>query len=213
MSGNAENRRTGIKRIFDFFFALTGLVFFSPLIVCIAMAVFITMGSPVFFRQKRPGYKGRPFTIIKFRTMHIPDSDDDQYKSDEKRLTSIGFFLRKTSMDELPELWNVLKGDMSMVGPRPLLMEYLDRYTDEQKRRHDVLPGITGWAQVNGRNIVSWEERFKLDLWYVDHRSFWLDLKILCMTVMKVVKREGISAKGYATMPEFTGLKNDGKVE
>lgn len=163
------------------------------------------MGSGVLFRQERPGLGGAPFYLIKFRTMHHATDTDGSLLRDGERLTRLGGFLRSTSLDELPELWNVLKGEMSLVGPRPLLMEYLPLYSAEQARRHEVLPGITGWAQVNGRNAISWEEKFALDVWYVDNRSFGLDLKILLLTALKVLKREGISAAGESTMPRFTG--------
>ena len=174
-----------------------------PLMVLIAVAIAITMGAPILFRQERPGLYGKPFTLYKFKTMTDAMDVNRMLLHDADRLTSLGRFLRATSLDELPELFNMLKGDMSIVGPRPLLMQYLDRYTKEQARRHEVKPGLTGWAQVNGRNALSWEEKFKLDVWYVDNRSFGLDLKIILMTVLKVVKREGISAQGEATMPEF----------
>ena len=163
------------------------------------------LGGPVLFRQIRPGLHGRPFMMIKFRTMTDERGADGELLPDAQRLTPFGRFLRLTSLDELPELWNVLRGDMSLVGPRPLLMEYLPLYSPEQARRHELRPGITGWAQVNGRNALSWEERFKLDVWYVDHRSLWLDLRILWLTVRKVIMREGISAQGEATMSRFTG--------
>lgn len=166
------------------------------------------LGSPVLFRQVRPGLHGRPFMMVKFRTMTDERGVDDELLPDAQRLTAFGRFLRATSLDELPELWNVLRGEMSLVGPRPLLMEYLPLYSPDQARRHEVRPGITGWAQVNGRNALSWEDRFKLDVWYVDHRSLWLDLRILWLTVRKVIVREGISAEGEATMPRFTGNKS-----
>lgn len=194
-----------IKRIFDVLGAGLGLVMLAPLFIIISMAILMTMGRPVFFTQVRPGYKGKPFKIIKFRTMRSPRDGEERYSSDAQRITPLGDFLRKSSIDELPELLNVLKGDMSLVGPRPLLMEYLKLYTLEQSRRHDVHPGITGWAQANGRNAISWEEKFEHDLWYVENRSLWLDLKILILTVIKVFRREGISAEGEATMPEFMG--------
>ena len=161
------------------------------------------MGSPVFFRQTRPGYLGRPFTVVKFRTMTTGEGGDDV------RLTRLGRLLRKTSLDEIPQLWNVLRGELSLVGPRPLLMQYLERYTPEQARRHEVLPGMTGWAQINGRNAISWEEKFALDVWYVDHWSLTLDLKILLQTIRKIVRREGISAPGVATMTEFMGSNSN----
>jgi lipopolysaccharide/colanic/teichoic acid biosynthesis glycosyltransferase len=165
------------------------------------------MGSPVFFKQQRPGLHGKPFYMFKFRTMTNACDGDGCLLPDCDRLTPLGRFLRSTSLDELPELFNVLKGDMSLVGPRPLLMQYLDRYTPEQARRHEVRPGVTGWAQVNGRNALSWEDKFEMDVWYVDNRSFWLDLKILWMTLLKVVRREGISGDGCETMTEFEGTR------
>ena len=163
------------------------------------------LGSPVFFRQVRPGMNGEPFEMVKFRTMTDERGPDGQLLPDAVRLTAFGCFLRSSSLDELPELWNVLKGDMSLVGPRPLLMEYLPLYSPEQARRHEVRPGITGWAQVNGRNAISWEDKFRLDVWYVDHHSLWLDIKILLATIRKVLVRDGISASGEATMSKFTG--------
>ena len=192
-----------MKRFFDLAVAAAALVLFSPLLVLIAATIRMSMGSPVLFRQVRPGLKGRPFTIYKFRTMKEARDAAGKLLSDAERLTRIGRILRAFSLDELPEIFNVLKGEMSVVGPRPLLMRYLDRYTPEQARRHEVKPGLTGWAQVNGRNAIAWEDKFALDVWYVDHRSFWLDLKIVGMTVLKVLKREGISQEGEATMPEF----------
>jgi sugar transferase EpsL len=169
------------------------------------------MGSPVLFKQVRPGFKSKPFRIMKFRTMNDDRDQEVKLLPDQKRLTKTGRVLRKFSLDELPQLFNVLKGDLSFVGPRPLLTEYLPRYTPEQARRHDVRPGITGWAQINGRNAISWEEKFNHDVWYVDNRNFMLDLKILWMTFLKVLKKEGVTAEGYATMPEFTGTDRDGK--
>jgi lipopolysaccharide/colanic/teichoic acid biosynthesis glycosyltransferase len=194
-----------LKRILDWVAAAVGLLLLSPILVAVAFAILLTAGRPILFRQKRPGHKGVPFEVLKFRTMRQLRPDEVMVNSDEQRLTRLGSLLRRTSLDELPELWNVLKGEMSLVGPRPLLMEYLDRYDNEQRRRHDVVPGITGWAQVNGRNAISWEEKFRLDVWYVDNWSMRLDLKILGMTLIRVFKREGISAGGCATMPEFTG--------
>ncbi|MCX7608536.1 MAG: sugar transferase [Anaerolineales bacterium] len=193
------------KRLFDFFVALLLLIVLAPLLLLIALLVRIKHGSPVIFRQQRAGYKGRPFWIYKFRTMTDRTGPDGHLLPDEERLTPLGRFLRSTSLDELPELINVLRGEMSLVGPRPLFVKYLERYSPEQMRRHDVVPGITGWAQVNGRNAISWPEKFALDLWYVDHWSFWLDLKILWMTFWKTLKREGISQPGHATMEEFMG--------
>ncbi|WP_035171826.1 sugar transferase [Caldanaerobius polysaccharolyticus] len=198
-----------IKRILDIIISSLLLIVLSPLLLIIAVIVYITMGSPILYRQTRPGLKGKPFKIYKFRTMNNKRDKDGNLLPDEERLTKIGRLLRSTSLDELPELFNVLKGDMSLVGPRPLLMEYLNYYTEEQMRRHDVRPGITGWAQINGRNNLSWEEKFKLDVWYVDHWNLLLDFKILFITIKKVITREGISAEGYATMPKFTGSINN----
>jgi len=195
-----------VKRGIDCTGAVVALVVLSPLLVLIAMVSWLGLSSPILFRQQRPGLHGKPFTLYKFRTMTDARDTEGNLLPDADRLTAFGRFLRRTSLDELPELINVLKGDMSLVGPRPLLMQYLDRYTPEQARRHEVRPGITGWAQVNGRNAVSWEEKFRLDVWYVDNVSLWLDLKILFLTVWKVLKREGISQGGHATMPEFIGL-------
>lgn len=174
----------------------------GPVMFLVALLIRATIGSPVLFRQLRPGFRGRPFVLYKFRTMRL--QDDSGSSTDEQRISRVGGFLRKTSLDELPELWNVLKGEMSLAGPRPLLMQYLDRYSPEQRRRHEVLPGITGWAQVNGRNAVEWEQRLAMDVWYVDHHTLWLDLKILALTVIRVLGRQGISRPGHATMPEFT---------
>jgi lipopolysaccharide/colanic/teichoic acid biosynthesis glycosyltransferase len=193
------------KRLMDYAFAVPGLVLLSPVLLVVAVLVRIFHGSPVIFRHTRPGYHGRPFTLVKFRTMRDLHGPDGALLADEIRLTRLGRFLRTTSLDELPELFNVLRGEMSLIGPRPLLMRYLGRYTAEQARRHDVLPGITGWAQVNGRNNVSWDEKFRLDVWYVDHRSFALDLQILARTIWKVVMREGINEPGNATAREFMG--------
>lgn len=187
--------------------AVTGLVLLSPIIVFLACMIRWKLGAPVLFRQLRPGLNGRPFQMIKFRTMLDAYGPDGQPLSDDLRLTAFGRFLRSTSLDELPELWNVLKGEMSLVGPRPLLMEYLPLYSPEQARRHEVRPGITGWAQVNGRNAIDWEEKFALDVWYVNHRTLWLDLRILCRTVMKVVVRDDINGQGQATMSKFSGDK------
>ena len=194
-----------LKRCFDFTLAIVLTVILSPFILATALIVFIFMGSPVFFTQTRPGLHGRPFRIFKFRTMKDSRDESGTLLPDAQRLTLSGQLIRSFSLDELPQLFNVLKGDLSFVGPRPLLMEYLPLYNEEQMRRHEVKPGITGWTQVNGRNAISWEEKFKLDLWYVDHRSFLLDLKILCLTVRQVLRREGVSAEGHATMPKFTG--------
>ena len=196
-----------MKRFFDIFIAALALLLLAIPLLVLIWQVRRKLGSPVFFRQMRPGLDGRPFQMIKVRTMTDAHGPDGQLQPDTDRLTPFGRFLRSTSLDELPELFNVLKGDMSLVGPRPLLMEYLPLYSPEQARRHEVRPGITGWAQVNGRNALSWEERFKFDVWYVDHRSLWLDIKILWLTVRKVLLREGISADGEATMSKFTGSK------
>ena len=193
------------KRLLDLAVVLTSLVFILPLAAGIALIVRLKLGSPVLFRQPRPGRHGRPFELLKFRTMTDACDAGGMLLPDAQRLTRFGRLLRATSLDELPELLNVLKGEMSLVGPRPLLVRYLDRYTPEQMRRHDVLPGITGWAQVNGRNAISWEEKFALDVWYVDHCSLRLDLKILLLTVWKTIAREGISQDGFATMEEFFG--------
>lgn len=194
-----------LKRLFDICFAGTFfLCGFLPLAV-LCLLVRWRLGSPVFFRQKRPGREGEIFEMVKFRTMTDARDEKGNLLPDKERLTPFGQFLRRTSLDELPEFWNVLKGDMSVVGPRPLLIQYLSRYTPEQARRHKVRPGVTGWAQVNGRNAISWEEKFRCDVWYVDHQSLWLDLKIIARTVWKVVKRDGISAANDATMPEFMG--------
>ncbi|WP_111495790.1 sugar transferase [Marinobacter bohaiensis] len=193
------------KRLFDIIVSLFGLLSLSPLMVVVALRIRKQLGAPIFFRQTRPGKNGEPFQMIKFRTMLDSTDAQGNLLPDHERMTAFGQFLRSTSFDELPELWNVVRGDMSLVGPRPLLMEYLPLYSKEQYRRHDVRPGVTGWAQVNGRNAVSWEEKFKMDVWYVDHCSFWLDLKILCLTVKKVLVRDGISGGGEATMSKFTG--------
>lgn len=198
-----------MKRVWDFSVTLVCLVVLAPLMLCIAVTVFVSLGRPVLFRQRRPGLHGRPFTLIKFRTMQVWDGSTDGSDGDSERLTPLGRFLRNTSLDELPELYNVLRGDMSLVGPRPLLMEYLALYTPEQSRRHAVRPGITGWAQVNGRNAIDWEKKFALDVWYVDNRSFLLDLKILLMTVAKVLRREGVAQQGHATVEKFKGTWTD----
>ncbi|MFC0129007.1 sugar transferase [Ralstonia solanacearum] len=194
-----------LKRMFDIAVASLALVLLSPVLVLVYWRVRARLGSPALFTQLRPGRAGRPFRMVKFRTMTDARAADGTPLSDAERLTPLGRMLRASSLDELPELWNVIRGDMSLVGPRPLLMDYLPLYTPSQARRHEVRPGITGWAQVNGRNALSWEQKFALDVWYVDHRSFWLDLRILGMTVRKVLKRDGISAAGEATMARFTG--------
>ena len=196
-----------MKRIFDFTVALIGLLCIWPLLLIVAIFIYIKLGSPVVFTQQRPGLHGKPFCIYKFRTMTDERDVSGKLLPDDVRLTSFGKLLRKLSIDELPQLFNVLKGELSLVGPRPLLMEYLPLYSPQQARRHEVMPGITGWAQVNGRNAISWEDKFELDIWYVDHQSFWLDMKILWMTAMKVMKREGVSQKGHVTMEEFKGSK------
>jgi lipopolysaccharide/colanic/teichoic acid biosynthesis glycosyltransferase len=196
-----------VKRFFDVCVSFIVLAAVIPVIAVIAVGVARFLGRPILFRQGRPGFKGKPFEMIKFRTMLEATDVNGKAPSDNKRLTKFGSFLRSTSMDELPELWNVLRGNMSLVGPRPLLMEYLPLYSKAQYRRHEVKPGITGWAQVNGRNAISWEEKFELDVWYVDNRSFLLDLKIILLTVKKVLFRDGISAEGESTMSKFTGTK------
>jgi len=196
-----------IKRVLDLFISSLGLLMLSPVIAIVAWLIRQRLGSPVLFRQARPGMDGRPFEMVKFRTMRDAMDPAGNPLPDSERMTPFGSFLRSSSLDELPELWNVLKGDMSLVGPRPLLMEYLPLYSPEQYRRHEVRPGVTGWAQINGRNALSWDEKFALDVWYVDNRSLWLDLKIMFLTVKKVVMRDGISADGEATMPKFTGRK------
>lgn len=195
------------KRPFDFIAALSFLLLFWPFVLLLAVVIKGKLGSPVLFKQQRPGLKSDPFTIYKFRTMTDARDAAGNLLPDADRLTKFGKFLRSSSLDELPELWNVLKGEMSLVGPRPLLMQYLPLYTPEQIRRHEARPGITGWAQVNGRNAISWEEKFELDVWYVDNISFWLDMKILFLTVLKMVKREDINQPGQATIEQFKGSK------
>jgi len=197
------------KRIFDLVLCSFSCFVILPVVVIIAMAAFISMGHPIIFKQLRPGKDGKPFYMYKFRTMLELKDDEGNYLPDEKRLTTFGRLLRRYSLDELPELWNVIKNDMSLVGPRPLLMEYIDYYTPEQARRHEVKPGITGLAQISGRNAISWEDKFNLDVWYVDNWSLRLDLEIIFLTILKVLKGEGISAAGHVTMPKFKG-KNDG---
>ena len=194
-----------MKRFFDFVIALFVLIALLPIIAIVAWQIRRKLGSPVLFRQIRPGLQDKPFEMVKFRTMRDTVDANGNPLPDSERMTPFGRFLRSTSLDELPELWNVLKGDMSLVGPRPLLMEYLPLYSPEQARRHEVRPGITGWAQVNGRNAISWEEKFTLDIWYVDNQSLWLDVKILYLTLKAVLQRKGISAVGEATMSKFTG--------
>lgn len=194
-----------MKRLIDIAGSLFGLLLLSPVMLVAAIAIRRRMGAPVLFAQDRPGLGGQPFRMYKFRSMLNACGADGQPLSDAERLTALGRFLRSTSIDELPGLWNVLKGDMSLVGPRPLLMEYLPRYNAEQARRNDVRPGLTGWAQVNGRNALSWEEKFALDIWYVDHRSLWLDIRIIWLTLLRIIQRDGISAEGEATMSKFQG--------
>ena len=197
------------KRLFDLLLTLLGLVVLSPLLLILSVLVLIYHGQPILFKQLRPGYKGRSITLYKFRSMSERRDEAGNLLPDAERLTGFGRFLRSTSLDELPELFNVLRGEMSLVGPRPLLMQYLERYTPEQARRQDVYPGITGWAQINGRNAITWEDKFRLDVWYVDHWSLWLDIKILFLTAWKVVRREGISQEGHATAAEFMGSPKD----
>lgn len=197
-----------MKRLFDSVAAASGLLLLALPLLILALLIRRRLGSPVLFRQVRPGMNGQPFEMVKFRTMTDARGPGGALLPDAERLTAFGRFLRSSSLDELPELWNVLKGDMSLVGPRPLLMEYLPLYSPHQARRHDVRPGLTGWAQINGRNALSWEQKFALDTWYVDNRSFWLDIKIIGRTIVGVLKRSGISAQGEATMPRFTGTEN-----
>jgi sugar transferase EpsL len=196
-----------LKRFIDVLVSAVALLLLSPILALTALLIRLKMGSPVLFRQTRPGLHGKPFTFYKFRTMTCDCDENGCFLADECRLTRLGLFLRRTSLDELPQLWNVLKGDMSLVGPRPLLMEYLPRYSPEQMRRHDVKPGITGWAQVNGRNAITWEQKFELDVWYVDNWSLALDIRILFLTVANVLKREGINQQGNATMERFLGSR------
>jgi sugar transferase EpsL len=200
-----------MKRVFDLVVAAAAVALLAPLMLAIGIAVRLGLGKPVWFVQERPGRHGVPFRMIKFRTMRDALDADGRPLPDGERLTPLGRFLRAASLDELPELWNVLRGDMSLVGPRPLLMEYLPLYSAEQARRHEVKPGITGWAQVNGRNALSWEEKFRLDVWYVDHASLWLDLEIIALTLWKTIKRDGISQSGHATMPVFMGSKPENR--
>jgi len=198
-----------MKRLFDIGASLLLLFLLLPLLILLALLILLILGRPIFFMQQRPGLGGRPFVMVKFRSMSNHRDASGQSIRDEQRLSGFGRWLRSTSLDELPELLNVIKGDMSLVGPRPLLMEYLPLYSPEQARRHEVRPGMTGWAQVKGRNSLSWEEKFALDVWYVENRSFWLDVRILALTVAKVFSREGISQQGHATMPLFQGTKVD----
>jgi lipopolysaccharide/colanic/teichoic acid biosynthesis glycosyltransferase len=199
---------SGGKRMLDLAIALAGLIVLSPVILVIAVLVRVAIGSPVLFRQQRPGRLGEPFTLLKFRTMSETKEPSGALLDDAARLTALGRLLRSLSLDELPELWNVIAGEMSLVGPRPLLMDYLPLYSPEQSRRHEIRPGITGWAQVNGRNSLSWERRFDLDVWYVDHLSLRLDLSIMLKTLVSAVRREGIAADGHVTMPRFTGKES-----
>ncbi|WP_175653708.1 sugar transferase [Pseudomonas sp. Marseille-P9899] len=196
-----------LKRLFDIGAASLGLIALAPVILIVALLIRRRLGSPVLFRQVRPGLGGKAFEMVKFRTMRDAVDSQGNPLPDSERMTPFGAFLRSSSLDELPELWNVIKGDMSLVGPRPLLMEYVPLYDDEQARRHEVRPGVTGWAQINGRNALSWEDKFKLDVWYVENRSFWLDLKIIFLTIKKVVVRDGISGQGEVTMSRFTGTR------
>lgn len=196
-----------MKRLFDLIVSAILLLALSPILLVLYILVHFKLGAPALFRQIRPGLHGEPFTMVKFRTMTDARDEKGELLSDNERLTNFGRFLRASSLDELPELWNVLRGEMSLVGPRPLLMEYLPLYTSEQARRHEMRPGITGWAQVNGRNALSWNDKFRLDVWYVDHQSFWLDIRILILTVKKVLVRDGINAAGEATISKFDGDK------
>lgn len=195
------------KRGFDLLISTCGLIILSPLLLFISILLVIFQGFPILFRQQRPGYRGKPFTIFKFRTMSEKFNLKDEPLPEDQRITKLGKFLRTISLDELPELFNIFRGEMSFVGPRPLLIQYLDRYSAEQARRHDVLPGLTGWAQINGRNAITWEEKFTLDLWYVDHWSFLLDMKIILLTIWKVMIREGINEPGHISAGEFMGSK------
>ena len=205
---SVQDSNCGIsKRIMDLFVSAMALLILSPILIFLFLLVWVFLGWPVLFSQARPGLHGTIFNLYKFRSMRDLRDANGNLLPDELRLTSFGRFLRSSSLDELPELFNVLKGEMSLVGPRPLLIAYLERYTPEQARRHEALPGLTGWAQVNGRNALTWEEKFALDVWYVDHRSFWLDIRILFMTLFKVFKREAINAPGSATSPEFMGTQ------
>jgi len=196
-----------MKRLTDVIISVAGLVLLAPALIFLATLIKINLGSPVFFKQVRAGKGAKPFMIFKFRTMLNTTESNGHLLPDQERITPFGSFLRRSSLDEFPELWNVLKGDMSLVGPRPLLMEYLPLYSPEERRRHNMRPGITGWAQVNGRNGISWEDKFKYDIWYIENHSFWLDAKIVLITIKKVLMREGVSAAGDATMPKFTGNK------
>jgi len=193
------------KRIFDLLATSLLLIILSPVLLLISLVLLVINGTPLLYRQRRPGFKGKPFYLYKFRTMNDRYGEDGSLLTDAERITPLGRCLRTSSLDELPEFFNVLRGEMSLVGPRPLLMQYMERYSPEQRRRHEVLPGVTGWAQVNGRNAITWSEKFRLDVWYVENWSFWLDIKILLMTVWKVLKGEGINQPGHATAEEFMG--------
>jgi lipopolysaccharide/colanic/teichoic acid biosynthesis glycosyltransferase len=197
------------KRVFDLAITIPLLVLLSPIMLVVVLMIRIRMGKPVLFHQIRPGYKGALINVVKFRSMSSDVDESGNFLPDDERLTPLGKFIRNWSIDELPELFNVIKGEMSLVGPRPLLVEYLDRYNDDQMRRHNVLPGITGWSQIHGRNLISWQEKFIYDVWYVDHWSLWLDIKILTITLWKVIRREGISQEGFATAPVFMGNEKD----
>ena len=210
MTRSVDSATSRAKRLIDIVAAMLGLILLSPVIVATALVVRRRLGSPVLFRQRRPGLHGQPFTLVKFRTMRDDRDADGRLLDDAQRLTQTGRRLRSTSLDELPELWNVVRGEMSLVGPRPLLTSYLDRYSPEQARRHAARPGITGWSQVNGRNAAPWEDRLAMDVWYVDHWSLYLDLRILARTVRSVLRREGISAEGHATVAEFVGTPDVG---
>jgi lipopolysaccharide/colanic/teichoic acid biosynthesis glycosyltransferase len=204
-----ENMTPFSKRIFDLIFSVIVLLVFSPIILIVAVVLVLIDGFPIFFRHVRPGKNGKPFKLIKFRSMRVAKDKNGYDLPDAERITKFGNFIRRTSVDELPEFFNILRGDMSVVGPRPLLMQYLDHYSKEQFRRHSVLPGVTGWAQINGRNAISWDEKFAFDLWYIDNWSFWLDLKIIILTIWKVIKGEDISQPGRATMDEFVGKSEE----
>ena len=197
------------KRLFDIVVAGASLIMLAPILLLVAILIRTKLGKPIFYRQTRPGLRGKPFEILKFRSMLEAYDENGVPLPNDQRMTSFGRFLRSASLDELPELWNILKGDMSIVGPRPLLMEYIPLYSEQQRRRHDVPPGLTGWSQINGRNAISWEEKFELDVWYVQNASFLLDLKIIVMTVIKVLRRDGISHAGDVAMPRFRGSGNE----
>lgn len=207
--GDLGNRSSKVKRLFDLLISLFILIALSPVIIVTSVLIRVKLGSPILFTQERPGLNGKSFKMMKFRTMLDSTDKSGNLLPDDQRMTSFGSFLRSASLDELPGLFNVVKGDMSLVGPRPLLVQYLPLYNEEQSRRHNVRPGITGWAQVNGRNAISWEQKFTLDVWYVDKQSFWLDIKILLLTVKKVFVREGISADGHVTIEPFKGSPNE----